>query len=89
MKDVEARFDTSNWELDRPLPKETEQKKCGINEKGIGWKKKWKSLPLWDQAHIVIYQIITIKLKKQTALNAPKGDKDTKSNSTWKWNQTK
>ena len=39
MKDVEARFDTSNWELDRPLPKETKQKKYGINEKGISWKK--------------------------------------------------
>ena len=50
--------------------------------------KKWKNLPFWDQTHIVIYEIITIKLKKQTALNAPKGNKDTKSNSTWKWNQT-
>ena len=31
-KDVEARFDTSNYELERPLPKVKNQKCYSINE---------------------------------------------------------
>ena len=33
-KNVEKRFDTSNYELERPLPR---GKTIWINEKGIGW----------------------------------------------------
>ena len=34
-KNVETRFDTSNYELDRPLPKEKKQKSNRINERRI------------------------------------------------------
>ena len=37
-EDVEARFDTSNYELDRPLPKEKKLKSNWINKRWIGWK---------------------------------------------------
>ena len=33
LKDVETRFDTSNYELDIPLPKEKKQKSNWINER--------------------------------------------------------
>ena len=32
-KDVETRFDTSNYELDRPLPKRKKKKSNWINER--------------------------------------------------------
>ena len=37
-KDVETTFDTSNYELDRQLPKEKKQKSNWINERWIKWK---------------------------------------------------
>ena len=33
VKDVETRFDASNYELDRPLPKGNNEKKQWINER--------------------------------------------------------
>ena len=36
--DVEGRFDTSNYELDRPLPKGKEQKGYWCNKVWISWK---------------------------------------------------
>ena len=36
-KDVEARFDTANYELERPLPKVKNQKCYSINEGWIRW----------------------------------------------------
>ena len=36
-KDVEARFDTSYYELERPLPKVKNQKCYSINEGRIRW----------------------------------------------------
>ena len=37
-KDVETRFDTSNYELDRPFPKRKKLKSNWINEKELGEK---------------------------------------------------
>ena len=37
-EDVEARFDTSNYELDRPLTKEKKLKSNWINKRWIRWK---------------------------------------------------
>ena len=51
MKDVEARFDTSNWELDRPLPKETEQKNVGLMKKELVEKKNGRVYP-FETKHI-------------------------------------
>ena len=51
-KDVETRFDTSNYELDRPLPKR--KKGYWINKRWIKERKKWQALLHWDQKHIVI-----------------------------------
>ena len=36
-EDVETRFDTSNFELDRPLPKGKNKKSDWINERWIRW----------------------------------------------------
>ena len=36
-EDVETRFDTSNYELDRLLPKAKKQKSHWINERSIRW----------------------------------------------------
>ena len=35
-EDVETRFDTSNYELDRPLPKETNKKVIGLMKHELG-----------------------------------------------------
>ena len=37
-KDVETRFDTSNYELDRPLPKEKNKKVTELMKDGLGRK---------------------------------------------------
>ena len=37
-EDVETRFDTSDYELDRPLPKRKKTKSNWINERRIRWK---------------------------------------------------
>ena len=37
-EDVEIKFDTSNYKLDRPLPKGKIQKSNWINERLIRWK---------------------------------------------------
>ena len=37
-KDVENRFDTSNYELDRPLPKRKKKKVIGLNKDELGGK---------------------------------------------------
>ena len=41
-EDVETRFDTSNYELDRPLTKREKQKSSWINERLIRWKNHGK-----------------------------------------------
>ena len=38
VEDVETRFDTSNYELDRPLPKGKKEKSNWINDRWIRWK---------------------------------------------------
>ena len=40
-KDVETRFDTSNYELDIPLPQGKSKNSNWINERWIRWKKSW------------------------------------------------
>ena len=42
-QDVETRFYTSNFELDRPLPKGKIKKVIGLMKNELG-RKKWKSL---------------------------------------------
>ena len=37
-KDVETRFDTSNYELERPLPKRKSKKVIGLMQNELGWK---------------------------------------------------
>ena len=37
-EDVETRFDTSNYELDRPLPKGKNKKVIGLMKDGLGGK---------------------------------------------------
>ena len=37
-KDVRARFDTSNYELERPFPKETHKKVIGLKKDELGGK---------------------------------------------------
>ena len=37
-EDVETRFDTSNYELDRPLPKTKDRKVIGLMKDKLGWK---------------------------------------------------
>ena len=37
-KDVERRFDTSNYELDRPLPKGKNENAIGLNKNALGGK---------------------------------------------------
>ena len=37
-EDVETRFDTSNYELDRPLPKTKDRKVIGLMKDELGWK---------------------------------------------------
>ena len=36
-EDVETRFDTYNFELDRPLPKGKNRKVIGLNKRWIRW----------------------------------------------------
>ena len=52
-KDVEARFDTSNYELERPLPGGKNKKSYYINERWIR-RKNNDSLSHWDQRYIAI-----------------------------------
>ena len=40
-EDVETRFDTSNYELDRPLPKGKNKKVIGLLKDESGRKKSW------------------------------------------------
>ena len=61
-KDVETRFDTSNYELNRPLPK---GKNNWINERWATWKKQQRSLPHLDQKPIVIKK----KQKEQNSVS--------------------
>ena len=37
-EDVETRFDNSNYELDRPLPKTKDRKVIGLMKDKLGWK---------------------------------------------------
>ena len=37
LKDIETRFDTSNYELDRPLPKRKSKKVIGLTKDELGW----------------------------------------------------
>ena len=43
-KDVEKRFDTSNYESDRPLTIAKKWKSNWINERSIRWINSWKNL---------------------------------------------
>ena len=52
-KDVETRFDTSNYELDRPLPKGKSKKVIGLMKNELGGK-IMAEFSNWDQKHIVI-----------------------------------
>ena len=36
LKDIETRFDTSNYELDRPLPKRKSKKVIGLTKDELG-----------------------------------------------------
>ena len=52
VKDVETRFDTSNYKLDRPLPKKRNEKCCWFNGRWIRWENHEiicliKSTKLW------------------------------------------
>ena len=42
-EDVETRFDTSNWELDRPLPKGKNKKVIGLIKDELGGK-LWQNM---------------------------------------------
>ena len=53
VKDVETRFDTSNYELDRPLPKGKNKKVIGLMKDELGGK-IMAEFSHWDQKHIVI-----------------------------------
>ena len=57
-EDVEIRFDTSNHELDRPLPKWKKQKCNWINETWIRWK---------SHETICWIKITVVEIKKQKA----------------------
>ena len=46
-EDIEIRFDTSNYELDRPLPKrwirwENHERICGIKNKNLQLRNRWQ-----------------------------------------------
>ena len=61
-KDVEARFDTLNYELDRPLPKEKNEKVIGLMKNQLGGKIMKEFAVL--RATTYSYLITTMEIKK-------------------------
>ena len=62
-KDVEARFDTLNYELDRPLTKEKNEKVIGLMKNQLGGKIMKEFAVL--RATTYSYLITTMEIKKQ------------------------
>ena len=50
-EDVETRFDTSNYELHRPLPKGKNEKVIGLMTDEFGWKIKKEIVGIRTKSH--------------------------------------
>ena len=61
-KDVETRFDTSSFELDRPSTKEKYKKVIGLTKDGLGGKVMKEFVGLGAK-HIAIYKATIIMIK--------------------------
>ena len=70
-EDVESRFDTSNYELDRPLPKGKNKKVIGSIKKELGRKITIKIVGLRAKTYnYLIHEVVKIKKQKaQTCLS--------------------
>ena len=66
-EDVETRFDTSSYKLDRPLPK-GKKKVIGLMKDELGGKIVTKFVGLRAKAYS--YLITAVKIKKQKALKS-------------------
>ena len=66
-EDVETRFDTSSYKLDRPLPK-GKKKVIGLMKDELGGKIMTKFVALRAKAYS--YLITAVKIKKQKALKS-------------------
>ena len=65
-KDVETRFDTSNYELDRPLPKEKNKKITGLMKDGLGRKIMIKFVRLRAKTYSYLIDDIKCITNKKT-----------------------
>ena len=63
VEDFETRFDISNYELDRQLPKRRKKKNNWINERLIRWKNYQKNCCI-KQKLIFTYLMTVVKKKK-------------------------
>ena len=66
-EDVETRFDTSSYKLDRPLPK-GKKKVIGLMKDELGGKIMTKFVGL--RAKVYSYLTTAVKIKKQKALKS-------------------
>ena len=62
----ETRFDTSNFEIDRPLPKGKNKKVIGLIKDELGGQIMKEFIGLKEK-HIAILKTTTMKVKKQKA----------------------